>query len=80
MYDKERCGDCESRLRCLTGEQWLCTKTDTSLYINVNQTTPQTTLAIDGDVKIRGRSLEDIIDERIANSKFSWRKLLKRWL
>ena len=26
------------------------------------------------------QSLEDIIDKRIANSKFSWRKLLKRWL
>lgn len=80
MYDNEKCKDCDSRLKCLTGEQWLCSKSDTSLYTYNKDWILNPVLNVEGDIQIRGKSLESIIDERIQANKFSWKKLLKRWL
>lgn len=83
MYDKDKCGKCKNRLKCLTGEQWICTEHQNDWIINpdylkLDQTT---TMNIEGDLVIKGKRLEDIIDERIKAKSFwrkAWRTLIGR--
>lgn len=82
IKNNPQCQKCPERFKCLTkdnSELHICPYVAPKFIYNdadtVSYSFTTSALNILGNVKINNNILEDIIDERVKNHQFSWKKL-----